>query len=181
MALKGMQIRRPLTAPGPSSATRGSVSMIEPRYGGPERIKYDAETLARLIACGHRQFGLSVTAAWFGTTAVVLSGFFREHPDAKEAWQTAQHQGKGMLLGAQWDAARAGDARMLEWLGKQHLGQRDKIETIGDTTVRPTGAKSKLLDAIDAEFEHITVERSKTSAPQGGQSGQVPKGARRLQ
>ena len=33
------------------------------------------------------------------------------------------------LLRMQWDAAESGNATMLVWLGKQYLGQRDKLNT----------------------------------------------------
>lgn len=35
----------------------------------------------------------------------------------------------------QWDAAKHGNTTMLIWLGKQDLGQADKQETTGETTV----------------------------------------------
>jgi hypothetical protein len=179
MPLKGLKANAHITTMPPSSGMR-TVALVDPVYGKLPNIPYTPETLHKLIACGHRQFGVAITASWFGTSAQVLQKFFREHPDAKEAWMIAQNQGKGVLLSAQWDAAKAGDSKMLEWLGKQHLGQRDKIETTGPEA-RPTGARSKLMDAIDAEAERIALERAGTSAPQSGQSGDLSKGRRVIQ
>lgn len=179
MALKGIKTPDRITTLPPSSATR-TVSLVDPIYGAPPSIPYNPETLAKLVACGHRQFGIAITASWFGTNAMALQKFFRAHPDAREAWLIAIQQGKGILLSAQWDVARNGDSKMLEWLGKQHLGQRDKIETTA-IEAKSTGARSKLMDAIDAEAERLTSERARSSAPQGGQSGSVPKGSRSIQ
>ena len=42
---------------------------------------------------------------------------------------------KKKLRTLQWKAAKAGNATMLIWLGKQKLGQTDKVETKADTKV----------------------------------------------
>ena len=38
-------------------------------------------------------------------------------------------EGKASLRREQWKAAQAGNTTMLVWLGKQMLGQRDKVES----------------------------------------------------
>ena len=55
----------------------------------------------------------------------------------KEEIRTSFEKGKERLRSAQWKlAVEEGNARMLEWLGKQYLGQSDKVESKGDVDVR---------------------------------------------
>ena len=51
------------------------------------------------------------------------------------------HEGKASLRREQWKAAQAGNTTMLVWLGKQMLGQKDKVEqdnTSSDGSMTPT-------------------------------------------
>lgn len=56
----------------------------------------------------------------------------RVHKQNIEAYiQRKSLVGKTSLRRRQWKAAEAGDRTMLVWLGKQWLGQSDKIEQVG--------------------------------------------------
>lgn len=66
-----------------------------------------------------------------------------------QAIQAGRGQGNVSLRRKQWDVAMQGSARMLEWLGKQRLGQRDKqdikhegVEMINVTTT--SGEKTSI-------------------------------------
>ena len=47
-------------------------------------------------------------------------------------YKQGQEQGKKSLRRWQFDAAKKGNSAILIWLGKQYLGQTDKIETKND-------------------------------------------------
>jgi len=56
------------------------------------------------------------------------------HPDTladnfSEYLKKGRDKGKMSLRRMQWEKAQSGNTTMLIWLGKQMLGQRDKIET----------------------------------------------------
>lgn len=53
--------------------------------------------------------------------------------------------GKMSLRRAQWKTAEAGNATMLIWLGKQYLGQTEKIETNTDD----------VLNRLDEVLSHL--------------------------
>lgn len=44
-------------------------------------------------------------------------------------YDVAREKGKASLRRLQWAAARRGSTAMLIWLGKQYLGQTDRVET----------------------------------------------------
>ena len=53
----------------------------------------------------------------------------KNDPEFLKAYTRGREQGKRSLRRLQWKAAEQGNVRMLEWLGKQHLGQKDKHTT----------------------------------------------------
>jgi hypothetical protein len=57
-----------------------------------------------------------------------FAGFYKKNQD----------EGRASLRRAQWKAAQDGNPTMLVWLGKQHLGQRDKSDQ-KVTIVKPRG------------------------------------------
>lgn len=61
-----------------------------------------------------------------------------------------KHAGHGRmsLRRLQWKAANAGNVGMLIWLGKQYLGQADKVETaLADEAIAPTRVIVEVVDA----------------------------------
>lgn len=55
-------------------------------------------------------------------------------PTFAEVYKTAKEKGKSSLRRIQWKLAENNTA-MAIWLGKQYLGQTDKVETMTDTSV----------------------------------------------
>ena len=49
-------------------------------------------------------------------------------PAIAEAVERGQSKGRATLRRLQWQGAQGGNATMLIWLGKQMLGQKDRIE-----------------------------------------------------
>lgn len=96
------------------------------RQAGRPRKELNAKQVEKLA-------GLFLTheeiAAVLGCSADTLTRNFAE------SLKKGAERGKSSLKRAQFLAAKAGNATMLVWLGKQHLGQRDRTEA----TVEHTG------------------------------------------
>ena len=93
---------------------------------GRPRVEIDMEQLAKLceIHCT-----LEETAGFFDCSADTIERRVAEQTEyATFAEYAAQHRGKGrtVLRRLQYQKAIKGDTKMLIWLGKQHLDQRDK-------------------------------------------------------
>lgn len=57
-----------------------------------------------------------------------LSRFLAKHKRAREAYEAGVRVNTTSLRRRQFEVAMDGNVTMLIWLGKQHLGQRDKFE-----------------------------------------------------
>ena len=64
-----------------------------------------------------------------------------------------QSHGKASLRRNQWKAADKGVPSILIWLGKQHLGQKDQVETATTHEIIP--------------FDGWELDRAKSNAPNG--------------
>ncbi len=73
-------------------------------------------------------------AAFFGITERALEIRFAKEAAMREAKLRGALKGNVSLRKKQLTMALAGDRTMLIWLGKQRLGQRDKIETDNKNT-----------------------------------------------
>jgi len=56
--------------------------------------------------------------------------------------------GRTSLRRMQWDAARQGNPTMLVWLGKQYLGQSDKLETQNQNMNYDMGVVEQVENAV---------------------------------
>lgn len=68
----------------------------------------------------------------------------RGEPGFSDFYKKHQDEGKASLRRAQWKAAQDGNATMLVWLGKQMLGQRDKMDFEGSVNVSISGRAADL-------------------------------------
>jgi len=68
-------------------------------------------------------------AAWFGMSRETFNRRKARSAEIREILERGQHKGRVSLRRAQMQRALAGDRTMLIWCGKQHLGQKDRIET----------------------------------------------------
>jgi AraC-like DNA-binding protein len=84
-----------------------------------------------------------------------IGSIFKVSPDTlmrhfAEAIQNGRNRGKATIRRAQWDKAiNEKDRGMLVWLGKQYLGQSEKIIHAQDNA---------LVDKTDHELERIVLE-----------------------
>lgn len=101
---------------------------------GRPRIDVDMDQLTELVRI---QCTAEECAQVLGITAPTLDARLKESGYANflDFYKKHSAEGKSSLRRAQFKAAKEGNATMLVWLGKQWLGQRDKIEATGTFTV----------------------------------------------
>jgi len=112
---------------------------LQKRGRKPIEIDYDKAEKLAAIMCTQSEI-----ASVLGVSLALL-----EHdPEFIRIHKKGMEQGKASLRRMQYGAASNGNATMLIWLGKQHLGQRDKqdIEHSGeiDQTVIILPANSRM-------------------------------------
>ncbi len=98
---------------------------------GRPKIQIDYEKAEKLA---HILCTQSEIASILGVSLTVL-----EHdPEFQRIHKKGMESGHASLRRMQYKAAEAGNPTMLIWLGKQHLGQRDKMEQeIGNIGGKP--------------------------------------------
>lgn len=97
-------------------------------------------------------------ASVFGVSIDTLAARIREEFDLTfpEYYKQFDGSGKASLRRAQMSKALSGNATMLIWMGKQLLGQRDKIDT---TTTDKTAEEAAAARVIDTMLEKATPDQ----------------------
>jgi len=110
------------------------------------RIEIDTEQFKKL--CG-MQCTLGEIAAWFKCSEDTIERWSKRELSTSfaDAYKMFSADGKISLRRMQFKAAEAGNTSMLIWLGKQYLGQSDRIEAAVSTTV------DESVKAMDAYFK----------------------------
>ena len=92
---------------------------------GPDPYQVDPAKMEALgrINCTHEEI-----AAVLGMSVRTFRERLEENPELRHLLEKARDEGKASLRRVQWKAALAGDKTMMIWLGKNHLGQKDKQE-----------------------------------------------------
>jgi hypothetical protein len=67
-------------------------------------------------------------------------------PEFIRVYHDGKAEGRNLIITKQFEVAKNGNIRMLEWLGKQYCGQRDKIDT---------KTEGKVTVVIEAEDKDI--------------------------
>lgn len=102
--------------------------MATPRTGKPEGrppIQFDLEGVSALAALNCT---LQEVAAFFGVSESTVEHRFTQEPELKATWEKGKATGKLSLRRKQTELANGGNVTMLIWLGKQLLGQNDRLE-----------------------------------------------------
>lgn len=112
--------------------------------GGRPRKELSDEDFDKLVKMIEIQCTQDEICDIFGMTAETLNTRLQERGEESFSTLYQKHQanGKKSLRRAQWDTAKAGNATMQIWLGKQVLGQRDKVDqahTSPDGSMTPQG------------------------------------------
>lgn len=138
------------------------------RRHGLRPCTVDANELAKLAMVGCT---LSEVAGFFGLPSVTELEHMLSQEPWQSAWQRGRATGRISVRHAQYQAALAGNARMLIWLGKQYLRQsnrgprpealRDESASDADELApapRPQAA-SKVIALRTPERQHLPARR----------------------
>lgn len=100
---------------------------------GPTKPLTD-EDFAKLVAMIRIQCTQDEICNIFGMTAETLNKRLEERGEGKFSTLYKKHQdeGRASLRRMQWKTAEGGNPTMQIWLGKNMLGQTDKVEQVGD-------------------------------------------------
>jgi hypothetical protein len=113
--------------------------------GRPPKLTPDAKTLGTIETCGRFYATVEEIAGALNVSKSTMSRFFDAHPEALEARERGEALGSISLRRAQMKAAvEKLNPTMLIWMGKQHLGQTDKVDQ------RSKGEITIVIDADDA-------------------------------
>lgn len=133
------------------------------RIGRPPKLVESDALIKQLIGLRVIDCTLREGAAALFVSENTLRDFLEANPRCAEAWNTGAELGKLSLRRMQWKSAKAGNHRMQVWLGKQRLGQADKvdhrlaghnggpIQTIGGE-MTPQQAAQAYADSINGGF-----------------------------
>ena len=80
------------------------------------------------------------------TIGVALSTL-KQYPEFSTIHKEGIESGKKSLRRLQWEKAKSGNTAMLIWLGKQYLGQRDRVDHV--VTERPEDILEDFARAVD--------------------------------
>lgn len=126
------------------------------------KLDIDSDEVYKLAKYGASNVDI---AEFFGCAESTIRGRFCESVDKGRA------ERRITLHRKQYEVAEAGNVAMLIWLGKQVLGQADKLETKNDTRTRVdpdeqrnmVGNPKALQHACDLEAEIINGQRNGTA------------------
>jgi hypothetical protein len=97
------------------------------RPRGSTKLKPTDEVLKHIKSLARLQCTQPEAASFMEVSLATFERLLRDHEKAREAWNSGREYGKVSLRRMQWKAAERSTA-MLIFLGKQYLGQTDKIE-----------------------------------------------------
>lgn len=95
--------------------------------GRPPKLTDSEATLALIRKLASAQMTKIMAAAVLQVHRETFAKFLDTHKKAADAWDEGLEAGKANLLLKQWAAADR-SITMQIWLGKQYLGQADKVE-----------------------------------------------------
>lgn len=119
--------------------------------GGRPPFELSDEDYQKLISMIRIQCTQEEICGIYGVDHKTLNKAIRAHGGEgfSQLYKKHSDEGKASLRREQWKAAQKGNPTMLVWLGKQMLGQKDKIEndhTSSDGTMTP---KEIIIRAAD--------------------------------
>jgi hypothetical protein len=132
---------------------------------GRPRIEFDMDTVQGLAAI---QCTLAEIAAVCQVSEDTITRRLEEDPVFAEVIKKGRESGRESLRRVQWKLALRGHPTMLIWLGKQHLGQRDKFEHTGAdggpirtrNEVNPADLSTETLRRLQGELAEIRAKEA---------------------
>lgn len=111
---------------------------------------FKAINMAVFCAMAQAQCTKEEIAGALDMAVETLDTRLRENPILVQVLAKCRMYGKSSLRRKQFDVAMAGHPKMLEWLGKQYLGQVDKVEQTNPNLHEAfiLGLKGKMPDAF---------------------------------
>ena len=85
-------------------------------------------------------------AAYFNVCRKTVERERRDNPEFDAIIEKGKSYGKLALRRKQVELANDGNVTMLIWLGKQYMGQSDKVAIGGDESMAPIGVTRVLFD-----------------------------------
>lgn len=114
---------------------------------GRPRKPVDLEVLSKLA---ERQWTTKELAAFFGVSIETMDRRFADHINQARARGTAK------LRDLQWDiAVNKKDTKMVIWLGKQYLGQKERHEVDNHIVESTTPDAAGSLKKLEAQIEQM--------------------------
>lgn len=145
--------RKPTTVPKPLARESQRAAKRAVPGPAPKELNLTTCTNAGLIGCTNDEI-----ATLLGISRTTFYDRMTHEPAIGEAIEAGRNNGKSTLRRLQWALAKQGNVTMLIWLGKQLLGQKDKVEHGVDE------ALEDLLGKLAAESAHGPHERTKPAA-----------------
>ena len=135
--------------------------------GGPKPKVITADQVRALSAMQCTQEEI---ASVFGLQRRHFIQRMENEPELREAWETGQGQGRMSIRRMQFDLLKGGNVTMAIWLGKQYLGQTDRLSH-GGIPGQPIEVKSE--SAREALISRIVSlrERPVSEGTDGGLDG----------
>lgn len=121
--------------------------MKKSRGGRPPKLSPDEATLKIIRGLGNIQATTRECAAFLEVTEPTYLKFKTDHPEVADAYRDGSGQGLVSLRRRQFKMAET-NASMAIWLGKQYLGQVDKVEAGVKAEITVSDARSKLEDMV---------------------------------
>lgn len=97
------------------------------RPKGSTKLQDDVLTCKQISELAGIQCTKAEAASVMGVCEKTFIVFLQAHKKAREAWELGQEAGRASLRRLQWRAAERSTTMQI-WLGKQYLGQTDKME-----------------------------------------------------
>jgi len=110
---------------------------------GPERMKIDYKKVKEMAQdqCTDSEIGRCI--------GYTVQGFIKRKKDDQQlvdALEDGRAIGATSLRRFQWKLAQEGNATMLVWLGKNYLGQTDKLEQKNDGALNVTVTHGRMAE-----------------------------------
>ena len=118
--------------------------------GRPKKLQPDEKTIKQVETLSGISCTKADAAAVLGVTEKTFIVFLQQHEKAAEAWEQGKGLGRVSLRRMQWETAKR-SVTMQIWLGKQMLGQTDKVEEKVEANV--TNEHRIIIDDAAALFD----------------------------
>jgi len=115
---------------------------------GPQKMKIDYAKVKEMAQdqCTDAEIGRCI--------GYTVQGFIKrkkDDPELVEALEDGRAIGATSLRRLQWQLAQEGNATMLVWLGKNYLGQTDKLEQKNDGALNVTVTHSRMANKQESD------------------------------